>query len=575
MREFLTFVAIIYLGVLPTLLFINWKIFRNSFIYKAGIWIICTMFIVVTEAYATGSFGLIHLTYSIPIGIVAVFLTFRTLSLSIERPMNRINESFNQLREGDLEITIAEADLKRKDEAGAFFTSLNLFLSQIKKSAYFASSIGNGDLEVSYTALGKKDVLGQSLLTLREKLRAVINETNYVVQQAGEQGNLNTRISVSDKQGVWNQLGSSINNLLSSIVNPVQEVNKIVNAMAQGDLTRRYNKEARGEIKQMTDNLNKALENINQLLAKIALSADEIGDAADEMLNSGEEMNNSMREIATSIVQMSNGAQTQVKRVDESSNQVELMMRNSQDMQTKSESINQAAKTGVKNSEEGARLSQYVVKNVSDISSYSQITTKSMQVLTERSNEIARVLGIITDIASQTNLLALNAAIEAAQAGESGRGFAVVAEEIRKLAEGSRKSAREIEELIADVQKDTEEAARVIATMNGIVKSTVEASNNSQSVFVSIEKTSLETLSYSEAILKSSLSQNDSISKVVSITEDVVVIAEQAASGTEQISSSASELSSGMENYIRKFNWLNNMSQDLKHDVSQFTLKKN
>lgn len=573
MREFLTFVAIIYLGVLPTLLFINWKIFRKSFIYKPGIWIIATMFIVVTEAYATGSFGLIHLTYSIPIGILAVFLTFRTLSLSIERPMTRINEAFNQLREGDLDIAISGSDLIRKDEAGAFFTSLHLFLEQLKKSAYFASSIGNGDLTVQYDALGKKDLLGQSLLTLREKLSAVVNETNLVVQQAGERGMLDSRIEVSNKEGVWKDLGQSVNHLLASIVNPVLEINKIVNAMAGGDLTLRYQNEAKGQIKQMTDNLNTALENLNELLLKISISADEIGAAADEMLSSGEEMNSSMREIATSIVQMSNGAQTQVVRVDESSGLVEVMMKNSHDMKNKSEAINQAAKAGVNNSGEGTKLSNYVVKSVGEISEYSSITTKSMQVLTERSNEISRVLGVITEIASQTNLLALNAAIEAAQAGESGRGFAVVAEEIRKLAEGSRKSAREIESLIHDVQKDTKEAAGVISTMNSIVKSTVEASNNAQSVFKEIEKASTETLEHSEAILESTRSQNESIGKVVKITEDVVVIAEQAATGTEQISTSASELSAGMENYIRKFNWLNSTSRDLKTGISKFSLK--
>ena len=573
MREFIIFVAIIYGGVLPTLLYINWKIFRKSFIYKSGIWIIATMFIVVTEAYAVGHFGLIHLTYSIPIGIVAVFLTFRTLSLSIERPMTRINASFDQLREGDLEISIEQADLVRKDEAGAFFKSLNLFLEQIKKSAYFANSMGNGDLSVQYTALGEKDILGQSLITLRHKLSDVVNETNMVVQEAGDHGRLDSRIDVSDREGVWLELGQSVNNLLASIVDPIMEVNQIVSAMADGNLTLRYDNDAKGHIRQMTDNLNLALDNLSELLFKISNSAGEIGAAAEEMLTSGEEMNVSMREIATSIVQMNNGAQTQVRKVDETSGLVEVMMKNSQDMSSKSDAINKAAKEGVSNSEEGAKLSSYVVRSIGEIADFSNMTTKSMQVLTERSKEISRVLGVITEIASQTNLLALNAAIEAAQAGESGRGFAVVAEEIRKLAEGSRKSASEIENLILDVQKDTSEAAKVIASMNILVKSTVEASNNAQSVFMEIERSSTQTLGYSETILTSTSSQNESINKVVTITEDVVVIAEQAAAGSEQISSSASELSSGMENYMTKFHWLNSTSQDLQSGISRFTLK--
>ncbi len=574
MREFLTFVAIIYGGVLPVLLYLNWKILRNSFIYRSGIWIIATVFIVVTQAYAVAMFGLIHLIWCTPIGTIAMFLTFRSLSLSIERPMVRINLAFDQLREGDLNVVIEQQDLQRKDEAGAFFTSLHLFIEQLKKSAYFARAIGKGDLSIAYQALGERDLLGESLITLRNRLSDVVQETKLVVQEAGNQGRLDSRINVDSKEGVWKELGGSINNLLISVVDPVLEVNKIVSAMAKGDLTMRYESNSKGQIKQMTDSLNLALDTISELLLKISHSAQEIGAAAEEMLNSGEEMNVSMREIATSIGQMSNGAQTQVRKVDETSGLVEAMMKNSQDMNVKSDAINLAAKTGVTNSEEGGKLSRYVVKNIGEISDFSNMTTKSMQVLTDRSKEISRVLSVITEIASQTNLLALNAAIEAAQAGESGRGFAVVAEEIRKLAEGSRKSASEIENLILDVQKDTSEAAKVIASMNQVVKSSVEASNNAQSVFMEIESASSETLGHSEAVLVSTTSQSDHINKVVKITEDVVVIAEQAAAGSEEISSSASELSTGMENYIKKFNWLNSTAQTLQSGVANFTLKQ-
>jgi methyl-accepting chemotaxis protein len=95
-----------------------------------------------------------------------------------------------------------------------------------------------------------------------------------------------------------------------------------------------------------------------------------------------------------------------------------------------------------------------------------------MSAVRESTNLMVKAIGVIREIARQTNLLSLNAAIEAAKAGSQGKGFAVVAEEVRKLAERSQGSAREIEELITSSLTAVDEGERsvsdVVTQLDGI-----------------------------------------------------------------------------------------------------------
>lgn len=500
--------------------------------------------------------------------LVGLYIGFRFTSQIVDS-MIGVRDRLVRLSDGK---KVEKITTVRKDEIGEMTESLNQLVDSSRRYTFFARDISKGNLDGDFGEFGEDNVLGNELETMRRNLRQVVDETREVLYKAGEEGDLNARISTDQKSGVWKEMGESVNNLLNSMSSPIFEVNKIANAMAEGDLSQRMELDSEGDIRILTDNLNKALAQLNLLLEESVSITSKVEGSASEMLVTGEEMSRSTDEIASATSQMSSGAQSQVQKVDEVSQLIEGIFASSNEMKQKANGINKAANLGSEKSQRGGEMLDELKSSISEIMQYTNKSSESIEVLKGRSNEISQVLSVITEIASQTNLLALNAAIEAAQAGDAGRGFAVVAEEIRKLAEDSRKSATQIEQLILDVQKDTLETAKTMDQMSEHVKSGTAVSSAALEIFNEITDSSNNTLVLSEEIVSSTENQLAKIQDVVVIIEGVVVIAEQTAAGTEEVASSAVELASGMDNYKSKSTDLSGIASGLKNELSKFKL---
>jgi methyl-accepting chemotaxis protein len=171
--------------------------------------------------------------------------------------------------------------------------------------------------------------------------------------------------------------------------------------------------------------------------------------------------------------------------------------------------------------------------------------------LAQKIEGISRITEAITELAEQTNLLALNAAIEAARVGEHGKGFAVVAEEVRRLAEGSARAAREIMEVIGSVE---EEAARVVESTEKSARETGESSG----VILEANRVLEEVIDLFAGLNANVQEVRGSIDQIEKVFKEVAATVEEQSAASEEVSSSAVTL--------------NEMSKELGRAVAVFKL---
>ncbi|WP_082627185.1 methyl-accepting chemotaxis protein [Colwellia sp. TT2012] len=235
-------------------------------------------------------------------------------------------------------------------------------------------------------------------------------------------GKLDSRIDVEEYQGFMKELGTNINSLMDSIVEPINDAINIATALADGDLTQTMRNDYGGEFLALANAMNGSIENISNMV--------------DEIRNASTNVFDSAREIAAGNNELSHRTESQASSLEETASAME--------------ELTSTVQQNAENSSEASKLSKSVMEKASNGGTVVRSAIVAMSDINKSSKKIADIISVIDEIAFQTNLLALNAAVEAARAGEQGRGFAVVAAEVRNLAQRSAGAAKEIKGLIND-----------------------------------------------------------------------------------------------------------------------------
>lgn len=246
---------------------------------------------------------------------------------------------------------------------------------------------------------------------------------------------------------------SSVLVCIFGIVNPVQkssiELKNIISGIeaGKGDLTKRIEVKGKDEIAQMGNGINVFIKSLQGIMKKITNSSNALDKMVNEVqesvssvnlnacdISAGmQELSSSMEEVSATVFTINNNANTIVSHVKELADA-------SKDLSSYADGMKKRA----------AHIEQDAVANKNDASNVVSGILESLQKAVDDSKSVERVGDLteeILSISSQTNLLALNASIEAARAGEAGKGFAVVADEIRQLADSSRETAGNIQNI--------------------------------------------------------------------------------------------------------------------------------
>lgn len=407
-------------------------------------------------------------------------------------------------------------------------------------------------------------------ITNQKKLLIALNK---VVDRARKEGDFSARLELEKAEGDWKKLGGSINKLLESMSAPLLKVSHLISQIAEGNLTETYDiTHAKGDIQLLAMSLNTAINNLHTLLTNTSQTADLVAASSKETLNKGEEMQVLTEKVAVATQEMAEGAEHQASEIEQVNQHILEVNEKAKQVAKEAAQISKVANEGKVISRNGFDLVRRVVTNMNQIQHSTIENASSIKRFTSRSEEIVDILSIITHLASQTNLLALNAAIEAAKAGEVGRGFAVVAAEIRKLAEGSRKSATDIKKVIQYIQKDIDTATHSLEAMEKNVKNGMLASQEAEEAFHEIEAHSNDTFNCVESIVQVSNSQQESIQEVVQSMEKILVVSEQTTLGTKQIANSGLSLKREMNSVSATSKDLVKVAEELQDGLSNFHL---
>lgn len=361
------------------------------------------------------------------------------------------------------------------------------------------------------------------------------------------------------------------------ITRPLSQITKSVNRIAELDLRRDDVLDQcashQGEVGIIANAVIQMKDALAEIVQKMRQQGQQLFTASETLNRNAAKTAGNVNNVETAVNEIATSATSQAQETQGATEDIISMGTMIEDSSTQVKTMNDTA--DVMN--ESGQIAKKALEELGEIN---QKATESINIIYEQTNttndsalKIKDATSLIASIADETNLLSLNASIEAARAGEAGKGFAVVAAQIQKLAEQSNESAKQIDEIIHELLKDSENAVHTMEDVKKIMQEQNEKVTQTAEVFAKMHEGVDVSIRGMASIEEQTQKIEDARNKIVDTVQSLSAIAEENAASTQETSASMMEIGSVISDISQNAENLKNIAEVLDQSVKQFKME--
>lgn len=361
------------------------------------------------------------------------------------------------------------------------------------------------------------------------------------------------------------------------ISKPIIKVTELMKSISNLDLTHNETYDSlmdyNDECGIMARELNSTRTLLNDMVIKLQAIANMLANYSQSLNDTTDENVKTITRVVDAINEIAEGNNNQSHAISEINNTLSYIAEAIDEVSDKADMGAQNASNAIDTIKDGQKAVDIQAIKMEESITVTNETGRSIDELNKMIVQVEKNTSVITSIAEQTNLLALNAAIEASRAGDAGKGFSVVADEIRNLADGSSKAAKEIVEIINKTTGLSAVTVDNITKVNALVIEQRNALEITQKAFDKI-KLSHESIVINFQDTAGVMKNVNEKSRLISVqTSDIASVVEESAVSAEEVSAAGEHQLTCMEMMVESSKELANLAEELNIEINKIKTK--